>query len=238
MIRQEPGQDEHGKDVILNYGYKGNLCIIDLAGSEKIETKPGQSHLQVKQAISINTSLFNLTNLFSDILKKQKIGIQKDELQEVNPTFFRSTNLTRYLYPYLFHCSRVSILLCCTPVILHKKETIRTLQFGAVAMKVKTEYIKPIKSELDPTMPDPISLEEDDEYDENEDLIKSIKSPSQMKNSSNIPTTFQKEEEEEEEEDLGENEQLEEFKRQYELEIEKLKKQNDDISKSMAIERV
>lgn len=59
MIRQEPGQDEHGKDVILNYGYKGNLCMIDLAGSEKIETKPGQSHLQVKQAISINTSLFN-----------------------------------------------------------------------------------------------------------------------------------------------------------------------------------
>lgn len=122
----------------------GHMCLIDLAGHQE-KDKSSTVSLD-KQTIEINKSLYNLTNLISDIYRKQT-EFQKNKTNtkmEINPTFLRSCNLTRYLSPLLFHNSRVAVLLCCSPVKWNKNETINTLQFGVKMMNLKTDFLIPI----------------------------------------------------------------------------------------------
>lgn len=125
----------------------GHMCLIDLAGHQE-KDKSSTVSLD-KQTIEINKSLYNLTNLISDIYRKQT-EFQKNKnsntKMEINPTFLRSCNLTRYLSPLLFHNSRVAVLLCASPVKWNKNETLNTLQFGVKMMNLKTDFLIPIGS--------------------------------------------------------------------------------------------
>ena len=111
------------------------LNFVDLAGSEKITNYYGSkvagdreiSHNnRLKESLSINKSLFNLTQVIHLLSQKPNAHIP-----------YRNSTLTKILRSSLGGNSRTSIIICITPADSQIEQTISSLKFGEKAMKVQ-----------------------------------------------------------------------------------------------------
>jgi len=104
----------------LNFG--------DLAGSEsarksfdKVERKQWFEELKF-----INSSLSNLTTVINDVVNHRRPA-------------FRSSRLTQLLQDSLGGNTKTTIIVCCSPHITNREETIRSLKFAQTAKRVENK---------------------------------------------------------------------------------------------------
>ena len=102
----------------------GKLCVVDLAGSERLK-KSGSVGLAQKEAVSINRSLHALSQVVQALATKAAHV----------PT--RASKLTLLLGPYLRQGTRVSLLVCVSPLLAHFSETSNSLAFAQRAMRAE-----------------------------------------------------------------------------------------------------
>jgi len=101
---------------------------VDLAGSEKITNYYGgkvdaakelSHNNRLKESLSINKSLFNLTQVIHMLSQKSTQHIP-----------YRNSTLTKILRSSLGGNSRTSIIICITPADSQIEQTISSLKFG------------------------------------------------------------------------------------------------------------
>eukprot|EP01083_Nonionella_stella_P007210 20825_1 len=110
----------------------------DLAGSENISKAHGRSfrgkndaeramdNKRRQEGISINASLSALTRCINKLVKGEHPG-------------YRDSPLTHVLQDSLGGNSKTTLLVCASPHIFNRSETIRTLRFAATAKEVKNK---------------------------------------------------------------------------------------------------
>ena len=102
----------------------GRQCVVDLAGSERLK-KSGSVGLAQKEAVCINRSLHALSQVVQALATKAAHV----------PT--RASKLTLLLGPYLRQGTRVSLLVCVSPLLAHFSETSNSLAFAQRAMRAE-----------------------------------------------------------------------------------------------------
>ena len=102
----------------------GKLCVVDLAGSERLK-KSGSVGMAQKEAVCINRSLHALSQVVQALATKAAHV----------PT--RASKLTLLLGPYLRQGTRVSLLVCVSPLLAHFSETSNSLAFAQRAMRAE-----------------------------------------------------------------------------------------------------
>ena len=110
----------------------GKLTIVDLAGSERVKRSGADEDMtgrRMKEAININTSLLGLSNVMK-ALSTQSTHIP-----------YRDSKLTHMLSDALGGNCRTSLVVCVSPAQADISETTAALEFGARAMKVKTNAV-------------------------------------------------------------------------------------------------
>ena len=122
-----------GDDSLL--AIQSYLNFVDLAGSEKISNYFGSDptkhkkadtcvdalsqKTRLKEGLSINKSLFNLTQVIHTLSAKSGGHIP-----------FRNSSLTKILKGSLSGNSRTTVIVCITPASRHIEQTLDSLKFG------------------------------------------------------------------------------------------------------------
>ena len=106
----------------------GNLVLIDLAGSERINDSQvsGQS---LEESIAINQSLSHLIEVINAIASEKFVP-------------FRNSKLTTLLHKYMATDSKVLMILNICPLQDHYNNSLHSLQFGKKANLCKVEKSK------------------------------------------------------------------------------------------------
>ena len=102
------------------------LFLVDLAGSEKI-SKTGAVGKILEEAKKINLSLTNLGKVIKTLAEKS------------SHIPYRDSKLTRVLKDSLGGNSKTTLIVTCSPHVVHLAETISTLRFGENAQKIKNK---------------------------------------------------------------------------------------------------
>ncbi|WUR04180.1 kinesin-like protein [Vairimorpha necatrix] len=102
----------------------GDLCFIDLAGSERLNNSKVEG-IRLKETQNINKSLSSLGDVFMSILRKD------------SHVPYRNSKLTHTLQEYFTGKSRVAMILNINGDINQRNETISTLRFGAKVSECK-----------------------------------------------------------------------------------------------------
>lgn len=103
----------------------GKLYLVDLAGSEKVR-KTGAEGQALKEAQKINSSLSALGNVINALTDGKSTHVP-----------YRDSKLTRLLQNALGGNSKTTLVVCCSPSMYNKEETISTLRFGKRAKRIK-----------------------------------------------------------------------------------------------------
>lgn len=98
--------------------------MVDLCGSENVG-KSGATGDVFKEAVSINTSLFHLRLAVQQIVEKARV------------VAYNNDPLTKFLKDSLGGNSLTSVIVCCSPSKIHRRETANTLVFGSSMQNVK-----------------------------------------------------------------------------------------------------
>ncbi|OQR98146.1 kinesin-like protein [Achlya hypogyna] len=116
------------------------ISIVDLAGCER-GAKTGASGLRLQEASNINKSLMNLNQCLETLRWNQQNPKAK------RPVPFRSSKLTRLFQESLVgghtRAGRIIMIVAVNPSNLEFEETLRTLEYGAIAKDVVTAPIRP-----------------------------------------------------------------------------------------------
>eukprot|EP00698_Gefionella_okellyi_P005458 TRINITY_DN14995_c0_g1_i1.p1 TRINITY_DN14995_c0_g1~~TRINITY_DN14995_c0_g1_i1.p1 ORF type:complete len:1007 (+),score=206.91 TRINITY_DN14995_c0_g1_i1:50-3022(+) len=104
----------------------GKLTLVDLAGSERVK-KSGAAGQRFVEATRINSSLLTLGNVIQALAENRQL------------IPYRDSKLTRLLQERLGGDTKTSLLVCVSPLKSSTGETLRTLEFGSRAMKVKVD---------------------------------------------------------------------------------------------------
>ncbi|EGZ25548.1 hypothetical protein PHYSODRAFT_311969 [Phytophthora sojae] len=104
---------------------RGKMCIVDLAGSEKV-LKTAATGVRMEEAKHINRSLSALGNV---------INALTDEKVKHIP--YRDSKLTRLLQTSLGGNAKTHLLLTCSANSQHMEETLSTLRFGSRAKNIQ-----------------------------------------------------------------------------------------------------
>ncbi|KDO32474.1 hypothetical protein SPRG_02951 [Saprolegnia parasitica CBS 223.65] len=119
------------------------ISIVDLAGCER-GAKTGASGLRLQEASNINKSLMNLNQCLETLRWNQQNPKAK------RPVPFRSSKLTRLFQESLVgghtRAGRIIMIVAVNPSNLEFEETLRTLEYGAIAKDVVTAPIRARKS--------------------------------------------------------------------------------------------
>lgn len=107
-------------NIRINNDISGNIVIIDLAGSEALMDKSNKS-----ETTSINLSLLNLSDLLKYMSEYSKKSTAK--FQSAN---FRKSNITKLLSTYLANNSKVTMVLCCRPIVKYRTVYIYLIFIG------------------------------------------------------------------------------------------------------------
>lgn len=107
----------------------GKLYLVDLAGSEKV-AKTRAEGVQLEEAKLINKSLTMLGLVIKNLTESRSQHIP-----------YRDSKLTKILQDALGGNSRTSLMVCCSPSVLHSQETHSTLRFGARAKKIQNRAV-------------------------------------------------------------------------------------------------
>ncbi|KAL4510048.1 hypothetical protein ABPG72_010241 [Tetrahymena utriculariae] len=105
------------------------LCIVDLAGSEKLQSNQKN---RLQETKNINTSLLTLAKCITDLSKAQ----DKNEKKHVP---FRESKLTRILKESLGGNSKTTLICAARFSDRFQEETIQTLRFAREAKKIQNE---------------------------------------------------------------------------------------------------
>eukprot|EP00792_Barthelona_sp_PAP020_P003977 TRINITY_DN1800_c0_g2_i1.p1 TRINITY_DN1800_c0_g2~~TRINITY_DN1800_c0_g2_i1.p1 ORF type:complete len:863 (-),score=331.91 TRINITY_DN1800_c0_g2_i1:53-2641(-) len=100
------------------------LNLVDLAGSEKL-SKTGASGDQMKEGISINSSLSALGSCINAIVENKK------------HIPFRDSQLTKILQEALGGNCKTTLMIAASPHIFNCEETVSTMEFGKRAKRIK-----------------------------------------------------------------------------------------------------
>lgn len=108
------------------------LDVVDLAGSERVK-KTGNTGLRLRESVAINTGLLALGN----VIRALSRNARRMELGEAaGHVPYRSSKLTRLLQDSLGGDSKTLFIACVAPDSLNRDESIRTLQYSALALRV------------------------------------------------------------------------------------------------------
>lgn len=124
--------DEEMKISIFN--------LVDLAGSERFETKNDQT--VINESIQINQSLSAL-----GLVIKSLIDIRRGK-NSSGYIPYRNSLLTQVLHNTLGGNCKTSLILCCSPAICNKAETISTLQFGERTKMIRNTVSQNVSSSV------------------------------------------------------------------------------------------
>lgn len=97
-------------NIKIDDNKEGNLVIIDLAGSEAL-----MDNSKKNETTSINLSLLNLSDLLKYMSEYSKKNTTK--FQSSN---FRKSNITKILSTFLANNSKVTMILCCRPIVKYR----------------------------------------------------------------------------------------------------------------------
>lgn len=111
------------------------LCLIDLAGSEKIR-KTGASGQTMTEARYINKSLSALGKVINLLSKPSS------ERQHIP---YRDSKLTRLLSDALGGNSKTCLVVTCSPSSYNVEETVSTLRFGSSAKHIKNKIFQNVE---------------------------------------------------------------------------------------------
>lgn len=124
--------DEEMKTSIFN--------LVDLAGSERFETKNDQT--VINESILINQSLSAL-----GLVIKSLVDIKRGK-NSSSYIPYRNSILTQVLQNSLGGNCKTSLILCCSPAVCNKAETISTLQFGERAKLIRNKVKQNVTSSV------------------------------------------------------------------------------------------
>ena len=109
----------------------GVLCLIDLAGSERV-SESGAHGVQFKEAVNINRSLSHLGDVIAALGSKEKRESANDGSADSTHIPFRNCKLTYLLQNFLGgDGSKVLLLVNISPAEEHLAETISSLRFAS-----------------------------------------------------------------------------------------------------------
>lgn len=115
----------HCKDPVNLSTKHGRLFMVDLAGSESVK-KTGAHGSTLKEAQSINKSLFALGNVISALTERRRTHIP-----------YRDSKMTELLQEALGGNSKTVLVICVSPSSYNSGETKATLEFGKRAKSVQ-----------------------------------------------------------------------------------------------------
>ena len=123
----------------------GILCLIDLAGSERV-SESGALGLQLKEAVNINRSLSHLGDVIAALGQREKRESLTDNCTDSHHIPFRNCKLTYLLQNYLGgEGSKVLLLVNISSAEEHVSETLSSLRF---ASKVNSTSIGTAKKKM------------------------------------------------------------------------------------------
>lgn len=111
----------------------GKLCLVDLAGSERLKETGNTDREAVRETGAINKSLFTLGQVLSGLAARSRGA----------PVFvpYRDSKLTQLLWDGLRGSGRALMLACLAPMKTHSDETLNTLHFASMALRIKAEPV-------------------------------------------------------------------------------------------------
>ena len=115
---------ENGQETV-----NGNLVMIDLAGSERLDDSKATGHRK-EESIAINKSLSALGDVINAIS------------QESSHVPYRNSKLTSLLQNYMGVDSKVLMIVNISPLQDHAHETLTSLQFARKVNQCKVEKSK------------------------------------------------------------------------------------------------
>lgn len=152
----EHSSRSHSIFTILNERDHAKLHLVDLAGSER-NKKTHNVGLRFQESIGINSGLLALGNVIRALSRNstqpsalpstrgEGSGSGGGGAVESTPTGhvpYRSSKLTRLLQDTLGGNSKTLFIACVAPDSYNRDETVRTLQYCALAMRVLNEPVK------------------------------------------------------------------------------------------------
>ena len=109
----------------------GILCLIDLAGSERVSESGVQGH-HFKEAVQINRSLSHLGDVILALGQREKALHENADCNAPSHVPYRNSKLTYLLQNYLGgEGSKVLMLVNVSPLEEHASETVSSLRFAS-----------------------------------------------------------------------------------------------------------
>ncbi|GET85965.1 kinesin, putative [Leishmania tarentolae] len=139
----------HAILTLFHARYACRLDVVDLAGSER-EKKTGNVGLRFQESIAINTGLLALGNVMRALSRINRaangkeagpgvVGVHHPRTQHVP---YRSSRLTRLLQDTLGGNSATVLIACVAPDTYNRDETLRTLQYCSLALRILNEPLQ------------------------------------------------------------------------------------------------
>ncbi|KAG5487321.1 hypothetical protein LSCM4_07811 [Leishmania orientalis] len=137
----------HAILTLFHPRYACRLDVVDLAGSER-ERKTGNVGVRFQESIAINTGLLALGNVMRALSRINRATNGKDPVQgggghsRTQHVPYRSSRLTRLLQDTLGGNSATVFIACVAPDTYNRDETLRTLQYCSLALRVLNEPLQ------------------------------------------------------------------------------------------------
>ncbi|AIN95660.1 kinesin, putative [Leishmania panamensis] len=144
----ESSSRSHAILTLFHSRYACRLDVVDLAGSER-EKKTGNVGVRFQESIAINTGLLALGNVMRALsrINRAANGKETDQgggggHQRSHHVPYRSSRLTRLLQDTLGGNSATVFIACVAPDTYNRDETLRTLQYCSLALRILNEPLQ------------------------------------------------------------------------------------------------
>ncbi|KAG5511230.1 hypothetical protein JKF63_07172 [Porcisia hertigi] len=150
----EHSSRSHAILTLFHPRYACRLDVVDLAGSER-EKKTGNVGVRFQESIAINTGLLALGNVMRALSRINKTAKGKETgragggggggvsgHERVQHVPYRSSRLTRLLQDTLGGNSATVFIACVAPDTYNRDETLRTLQYCSLALRILNEPLQ------------------------------------------------------------------------------------------------
>ena len=110
---------------------------MDLAGSERLKETGNTDRAAVRETGCINKSLFTLGQVLASLSAKSG-GTMPGKMQPRGPFVpYRDSKLTQLLWDGLRGTGRALMLACLGPTMNFAEESVNTLHFASMALRIK-----------------------------------------------------------------------------------------------------
>ncbi|WIA18923.1 hypothetical protein OEZ85_003594 [Tetradesmus obliquus] len=112
----------------------GKLVLVDLAGSERLRDTGSSAREAVRETGHINKSLFTLGQVLAALSVRGGCGV-------TGHVPYRDSRLTQLLWDGLRGGGRALMLACLSPLKAHAEESLNTLHFASMALRIKSQPV-------------------------------------------------------------------------------------------------